>query len=228
MGQAFHRKRIPVGRAPQTHGTGIRYVNMVAPRKRTAEEIAAREVQRAQEAVERAIADERWQKREESINTLVRVSKRMLETWKEATDYNDQRLVNFVGWTVANVCPFPIDADDEDIAHAFAEELTKHRRRAVYPLSLDEMDLVIDQGFRAQRAVPTEQVVAEASKAVRSAAEKSCTDEGIDIERFVEALTYRSARMRHYNTDIDSALDFVGKQFREVILKSHSDEREET
>ena len=207
MRRGFHRKRIPVlGRGPKTRGTGFKYLVTVPPtaRELTAEDVAAKETERQQQLA----LEEGRRLREWNVTVLVGVAKKILSLWKEATDYNDQRLVEFPGWTTANFCALPVD---EDVALAYSEELAGRQ------LSLDEMDAVINLGFRNERVVSTAQIVEKATKSVRAAVEKCCDDTGISVERLVQVLTRRSARAKQDNIDLDSALAFVGKKMSSMF-----------
>jgi len=221
MGQAKHKKRLAVlGRGPKTRGTGFRYVETIPAEARelTAADIAALEEQCRQQAV----LEEGRRLREWNVTALVCISEQMLRVWKEATDYNDQRLVEFAGWTTGAFCSLPVD---EDVALAYSKELVHQTRRAGRQLSLDEMDSIVDQGFRNERVVSTAQVVQEATKAVRSAAEKWCDNGGISVERFIQTLMRRSAKAKQHNTDVDSALVYVGKKMSsmfEALCKSQA------
>ena len=217
MGQAFHRKQISIGRVPKTQGTGIKYMEVVPPatRELTAEEIAAREAEQQQQAA----LEEQHRIRQGSINTFVGVAEKMLRLWKAATDYNDQLLVEFPGWADSNFCLLPVDEDVVRIARVYKEEIVRHTRRAGRQLSLDEADEIIDQVFRNERIFPTEQIVEEASKAVRYTAEKCFDDSGICIERFIQTLTRRSVRAKYNNNDLDSALNFVSKRVASIVSR---------
>src|SRR5437660_1244533 len=107
MGQAFHRKRMLTSRG-RTSGTGVKYVDAVPPvvRELTAEQIAAREAETQQQAA----LDEQRRLRQQEIDTLVDIfAADMLDEWKEAADYLDQRLIGFAGWTASDYCALPAD-----------------------------------------------------------------------------------------------------------------------
>jgi hypothetical protein len=80
MGQAFHRKQIPVGSAPRTRGTGIKYVNVVspAPRELTAEDIAARDEERRLKATLDEQQRERQRFHQENVNQIVYLAEWLL------------------------------------------------------------------------------------------------------------------------------------------------------
>ncbi len=211
MGQAFHRKQISISRT-KTRGIGVQYFDVFRPvaRELTAAEVAAREAKQQQQRAAEAAAEEQRRVRRKHIDAFVSGVEPMLRLWKEAVDYNDRRAVEFAGWTTSNVCALPVD---EQVGIAYAQELVRYTRRFGRPLSLDEMDAVVDQGFRNERIVPTEQVVDRAIYQVRYAAEKSHEDDGnVSIKRFVRVLAGCKAKASQDNIDLDSALAYVSKQ----------------
>jgi hypothetical protein len=79
MGNAFHKKRLPLGRGLKTHGTGFRYSNAAQPSVKdlTAGELAAREQQKAAVQAQRGLRD--W-----NVYCLVTIAARALDAWEDA------------------------------------------------------------------------------------------------------------------------------------------------
>ena len=168
-----------------------------------AEQIAARE----EEAQERATREEHRRRQQRGVDILVEIARKILHEWKQAVDYNDERLTVFAGWTTSDYCPLPVD---EDAARFYVETIQEWQRRVDRPLSLDELDTIFGEGL--ERSVSTERIVEKAIQVIRPVAQ-TCTDaDGIDLTRFAELLSKRSSRARQLNIDLDSALAFVSKQ----------------
>jgi hypothetical protein len=207
MGQAYHRKRIAVGRGTKTRGVGIRYTLVMppAPRELTAEDIAAREVDRQKQVA----LEEGRRLREWNITVLVNVGQQMLRLWQKAINVNEKRLAEFAGWwTIENVCSFP--PDDADVAASYLLAIDEYTKKAGNPPhSVEERDAVFDYCFHNQRKVPLVKVAEQAIELVRTAAEKCCDREGIDVELFLQMLARRGVKAKSNRSNLDSALLFL-------------------
>lgn len=214
MRRGLHRKRIPVlGRGPKTRGTGFKYVNEVPPgaRERTAEDVAAKELKRQQQAV----LEEGRRFRQWNVITLVGVAEKTLRAWKVAADRNDQRLREFPGWTTADFCTLPVD---QEVAELYEDEfydyVNHHWGR---PLSLAEMDAIVNHAFHSPRVVSTAQTITDATTVVRHAAEKCCDNEGISFDRFIEILDRRAVKAKQNDFGVTLALVFVRKEMSSLF-----------
>jgi hypothetical protein len=97
MGNAFHRKQIPISRGSKTRGTGIRYVNTTptSVRTLTADELAVREQQKAAFQAQRGLRD--W-----NVHCLMTIAGFALDAWEDAIleqksadrDYATERIVD--------------------------------------------------------------------------------------------------------------------------------------
>jgi hypothetical protein len=97
MGNAFHRKQIPLGRGSKTRGTGIHYVDITptSVREFAADELAAREQQKAALQAQRGTRG--W-----NVYCLVTIAGFALDTWEDEVleqksvdrDYNIERVVD--------------------------------------------------------------------------------------------------------------------------------------
>jgi hypothetical protein len=78
MGNAFHRKQIPLSRGSKTHGTGIRYADTTptSVRKLTADELAVREQQKAAFKAQRGLRD--W-----NVYCLMTIAGFALDAWED-------------------------------------------------------------------------------------------------------------------------------------------------
>jgi chemotaxis protein histidine kinase CheA len=204
MGRAFHRKRISVNRG-KTRGSGFKYLDVVPPdiRELTAEQVAATEL----EAQKQAAQDQQRRLQQREIDNIVSLAGNILAAWKQAMEFNDRRLAEFAGWTTSSFCLLSVD---EDVADYYADQIERHQREADRPLSLEELDEVVRAVCK--RRVPIEQVVEEAIKAVRYAAQECTQFDGIELERFIEMMLRRAARAKHTNTSLGEALAFVGQR----------------
>jgi hypothetical protein len=211
VGQAFHRKRISINRS-RTRGIGFKYVDIVPPvvRELTTEQIAGREL----EAQQQAALDEQRRLQNETINTITTIAGEMLLAWKKVADYHDQRLVDFPGWTTSNYCALPVESG---VARFYVDKIAWHKRQADRPLALEELDEIIKASFR--RNASTEQIVEEATKAIRYVAQACTNLDGIDLARFIDSMSRRSSRAKHTNTGLDEALAFVGHQMAQHMDK---------
>ena len=216
MGQAFHRKRICVDRS-QIRGTGYKYVDVVPPDacELTPEQLAAREA----EAQQQVALDEQRRFQQANVNALCNIARDMLQKWKEAMDSNDRRLIDFAGWTTSNYCALPVD---EDVADYYHDQIESYKRQTDEPVSVDELDEVIR--VVCQRRVPTEQIVEEATKAVRYVAQACTNFKGVDLARVAQMLSSRASRVAHKNTGRDSALCFVSKMVEELAAQLKAEE----
>jgi hypothetical protein len=209
MGKAFHRKQISIDRN-HTSGIGFKYTDAVPHiHILTPEQIAVRK----KEAQQQGVLGEQRRQRRENIESIVRVAGMVLRHWKEGRDYNDQRLIEFAGWTTPNYCTLPVD---KDLASAYAEMIQRYTSQADEPVSLEELDEVIAIG--CQRNVPTEQVVKEATKAVRSVAQACTYFDGYDVAFFIRMLSKRAVRAKTKNSDLDFALEFVRDQLFQPLI----------
>lgn len=206
MGQAFHRKRISIERG-RTRGVGIRYVDVVPPvvHELTPEQVAMREAEAQQQAT-------LLEQRRKGVDILVEIAGEMLHAWKDATDYNDQRLIDFAGWATSNFCALPVE---KDVARYYAERIQWYKRQADQPLSLDELDEIIK--VSCQRNASTEQIVEEATKTIRYAARECVDSDRIDVTGFIEILVKRVRRATQKNTGLDEALAFVSNQMASMF-----------
>lgn len=216
MGRAFHRKQIPVNRT-HTRGTGIRYVDTVplVARELTPEQVAAKEAEAQQQA---ALCKQR-DSQQQAIDALVTITGKILQAWKKVADHHDQRLTDFTGWTRENYCGLPVEAN---VARFYADLIQWHQRQVDRPLSLEELDEVVQVGCK--RRVPTDQILEEATKAVRYAAQECTTHEGTDLVRFVQMMLRRSSRAKSKNNDLDRALGFVANQVALMLQKLEAEE----
>lgn len=97
MGTAFHRKQIPLSRGSKTRGTGIRYTDITATsvRELTADELAAREEQKATFQAQRGTRG--W-----NIHCLMTMAGFALDAWEDVIlkeksldrDYATERIVD--------------------------------------------------------------------------------------------------------------------------------------
>jgi hypothetical protein len=209
------RKKVHGNPFPKTKGTGIRYMDTpppLPPRARTAEDIAAEEQARQQQAA----LEEQRALRQSSIDTIVRVADKTLRVWKAAADRKDQCLRDFPGWTTSDFCALPVD---QEIAELYEDEFYDYVHHYWNrPITLAEMDAIVKHAFHTPRN-STEQNVVEATAIVRSVAETCCNNEGISVERFIEMLGRRTRRVKQSNTAISSALASVRNQMSFLFEK---------
>lgn len=80
MGQAFHKKKMALGRGTKTTGVGISYVEPTQPQARelTAEEVAVREQEKAAVEAKRGT-------REHNVYALVHRAGFVLDEWEDET-----------------------------------------------------------------------------------------------------------------------------------------------
>ena len=175
-----------------------------APRKLTADDIAAREVERQQQLA----SEEGRRLREWNINVIVNVGQQMLQLWQQAFITNEKRMAEFAGWwTNENVCSLP--PDDEEVAAYYLRAVSDYTAKiGSPPQSIEIRDAIFTHCFRNERKVPLTQVAEEAIVLVRTAAEKCCDREGIDAAQFTKMLSRRSSKARG-NHNLDSALAFL-------------------
>lgn len=210
MGQAYHRKRIPLGRGTKTRGVGIRYTLVMppAPRELTAEDIVAREVERQKQVA----LEEGRRLREWNISVLLNVGQQIMQSWQKAVHANYERLINFSGWcTTENVCAFP--PDDEGVAAVYVLAVNQYVKLTGNPsLSVEDRDMIYAFCFNSERKFPLEEVAQEALELLRTAAEKCCDREGVDAQQLEYILTKRAWKSQSsvaQRTNLDSALIFL-------------------
>jgi hypothetical protein len=210
MGQAFHRKQMDVARG-RTSGTGIKYSDDKQPvvRELTAEEIAARDAETQQR-------NELTAQRHMNIYATIDAVGGLLHAWKEGADYNDKRIANFPGWTTANYCALPVDAE---VARYYVETIQLCREYTQYPITVVELDEVFKAS--SQRPVSTTKIVQEAAKIVHAVARICVNAEGIDTTRFIDLLT-RRARSAKQNADLNSALAFAARKIAEMFQEGRT------
>lgn len=212
MKRGLHRKRIPVlGRGPKTRGTGFKYLGATPPptvRELTAKAVAAKEAERQQQA----ILEEGRRLRQWNVNTLVSVAQKILRTWKEDADRNDQRLREFSGWTISDFCALPAD---EEVAELYEDEFYDYAHHHWgRSLSLADRDAIVKYHFIDPGDISTTQMVAEATTIIRHVAEKCCDNEGIEVERLIQMLGRRKTRARR---GVDLALVCVRKKMASLF-----------
>jgi hypothetical protein len=140
MGNAFHKKKMPLGRGTKTHGIGISYIEPAPPtRKPTAEEVAARKQEWDAAAAKRGI-------REHNVYWLMWVAGYALDAWEDSVlgegakvDATIARAMAMVNTAVTKCC----DKDGIDVDRL----MRTFEKKSV----ISNSDLVAALGFVSKR-----------------------------------------------------------------------------
>lgn len=203
MGNAFHRKQLPISHA-RTRGTGIRYIEptpLVVP-ELTPEKIAARAERDAQRAALNALHEVR----REQVGVLLEASRGILGAWKRGADQADKALAEFPGWwTTESFCPLPVNAE---VAMFYANLVREYRdflRENGFPFEIERLD----EGMRGATTPikSTDEIVAEVLRLVNITTWTSFTEDGFDAQRFLIQLENRADKMQHLGEPLEILCD---------------------
>ena len=199
MGQAFHKKKLSTNRA-HTKGTGISYIEQVpvVPQPMTPAQQAAREEEDRQL--------ESLMKRNAFVRAVIEGTTGLLQDWKAITDVNNTRLRNFAGWSQSSYCELPVDTG---VACYYTKAFRAYQRK-FGTLDVLQLDKVVS--LTMGREARTAQIVEEAAREVRNAAQSCATSDGFCFPKFVQALNRRAGRARGKNGDLSLSLAYVAKQ----------------
>jgi hypothetical protein len=139
----------------------------------------------------------------------------LLEKWKGATDKLDAHFLYFEGWTRATVCELPVH---ERAAKLYAERFRRLAERAERPLTLQELDNVVET---TRRRVPTHQAVLRTTQHLEGLAQQCVDHEDIDFVRFVQLAMKRAKRVRGYNDGTESAIIFVCSAIAQFVQDTY-------